>query len=459
MLYLLYKFDFRFHLILFFYLQNTHMKNLTTFVMAIFLAMSCQNESIDPITLNANEPHFKDGFEEASSRVAETLNLMLSDKNFRKVLKEETLKQFDGDYNVLFTQFITKKFQSDKHGYISVGEYFRTFQNRDENSHLLSGITNNPKDLLDSIAIYHPLLQIAIPEIPNLDASLWDTEQTLLPIAISLIDEKEEEIPLLTLEGTWTSITRLEYPENLVIVISQNERVTTKPKNNKLSQVLIDDSSCSGDPFFSDESNTYYLTSTYYEAQNNCNFGGGGSGSGGSSSGSNNNEPSCIRDNNPSYDRIKGIKFNNINRLRDTWDKGQVELHLKVFFGSDGDGEPLLKTFGGDKGDWRSCGFLWTNCKTKWYNTDTELIIWNKNEYGKKLFFRWYENDGDSNVREEKTCYEWTDENGVKIENCVTETIHEEDDQLGKSFPIYCDDISGDGFTYDTGDLRFILAR
>lgn len=438
------------------------MNKLLITLLVIFLVCGCQNEAINPLTLNSSKPHFNDGFEEVSSRVAENLNKMLKDKSFRKVLREEVEKQFDGDYNVLFTQFATKIFNSDKYGSISVGEFFRTTLRQKElnNNHFLTGTGNTPQDLLDSIKIYHPLLQIAIPEIPTADASVWDVENSLLPIAISLVDESENEIPLLTIDGLWTTITRLKYPDNLVLVISQNERVTIKRENkNSLNQDFVDDSSCNGDPIYSDETNNYYLTSSYFDAQNECNYGGGSTAGGGSSSGSTNDDPNCYRNNNPTYDRIKGIKFNKMGRIREVWDNGKIELHLKVFFGADGNGEPLLKTFGGDKGDWRKCGFLWTNCQPKWYNTNTELIIWNKSEYGEKLFFRWYENDGNSNVREEKTCYEWTDENGVKIENCVTETIHEEDDQLGKSFPIYCDDISGDGFTYDTGDLRFILAR
>ena len=208
--------------------------------------------------------------------------------------------------------------------------------------------------------------------------------------------------------------------------------------------------------------NRYILDIDYYEAQNDCV-------NTGSSGGDNNNDPNptCDRDTNSGKDRIKGLKYDNIDLYRnhmdddngdDAWFNGGLEVHVEIRFGrANGNISKLTKVFYGDRGTWRACGFLWTNCRTIWNYTDTEVVTWDKSTYGDVMHYVWYEKDGGGTRKETVTWPSTIGDNSIEFTD--ERTINIEDDQLGESIIEYCDNTDGDGYTYKTDGLHFIIGQ
>jgi len=142
----------------------------------------------------------------------------------------------------------------------------------------------------------------------------------------------------------------------------------------------------------------------------------------------------------------------------DAWFNGGLEVHVEIRFGqANGGVSKLTKVFAGARGAWRECGFLWTNCKTIWYNTNTEIVTWDKNVYGDAMHYVWYERDGGGTRTE---TIKWTSKIGsIPVEFTDSRVVNIEDDVLGESIVEYCDNTQGEGYTYQTDALFFKVGQ
>ena len=447
--------------------MKTKIQFFVLFLCVSLFSRCSLEEDLDPISINTNSISQVTVQDQIAVRVAEGLHNIMKYPEVRAKIKNAISNQFDGDYNVLLAEIVNESITVNQNNDETIGSLLLTGING-KNALIESSVNSTQKNLLDSIAEYYPLMQLAIPQLEELNVNDWDVENEPLPLAIVTAARKSGKIPTIDVDGKVSSVSTAEAPIELYLVISENERVTVLPKakNNSFEANVIDPGlDCTGDAYLEDIHNEYILNSVYYEAQNDCSLAGLPSSANGTSN--NTNDPSCDRDSNSGKDYIKGLRYNNINLYRrhmdddngdDAWFNGGLEVHVEIRFGqANGTISKLTKIFTGNRGAWRECGFLWTNCDTKWYNTLTEIVTWNKNTYGDAMHYVWFEKDGGGTVKE---TIKWTSKIGdIPVEFSDERTVNIEDDQLGDSVVEYCDNTEGDGFTYDTGSLFFIVGQ
>jgi hypothetical protein len=137
------------------------------------------------------------------------------------------------------------------------------------------------------------------------------------------------------------------------------------------------------------------------------------------------------------------------------WLKGEAEVVVEIYFLDATKAiEKLSKSFTGNRQKWRNCGII--DCDPIWFNTSAEIITWDRETIGDRVQYVWYESDGGPSTSEEEICIEYKT-TGIKY--CTKREIKEDDEQLGKSFVEYCDNTSGDGSIYNTGDITFRIAQ
>jgi hypothetical protein len=143
--------------------------------------------------------------------------VLFEDKNVRALIKEEALKQFNHDYEVLYHMI--------KGTPLSGGNTLRKL--------LLDNSGNEP--LLKEIEKELPLLTILVPELPenSFSAANWDVE-TQLPV-VGLRVKSDKGVPILVGNGEEFYLPYDLTPGFPVVVVKDNERVTTSNVAGKLT--------------------------------------------------------------------------------------------------------------------------------------------------------------------------------------------------------------------------------
>uniref|UniRef100_UPI0040481509 hypothetical protein n=1 Tax=Roseivirga sp. TaxID=1964215 RepID=UPI0040481509 len=450
------------------------MKKLILGVTCVILYAMCLFSCVDEEVLPSTAPTIQSEYlkipdDILKARFTKGLHYALSYKEARVKIKSAIMEQFDGDYNILFAQLKDERIMINRKGRneeLVFGELIMEGIDAPKESSDFLGKPGEiqTKSFLDSIADRLPLLQIAIPELPTANAEEWSAEEFSLPIAIvpeTIVDDK---VPVIGVDGTLGSLSATTPPEYLVMVISRNERVIALPKTNTsfTANVANDGLDCTGDPFLSTNSYDYVLIEDYYSAQNDCKLAGLPSSSGGGNSGS--SSATCDRDVKNEKDILSFFKFNTIKQYRDAmddseddeeWFGGGLDIHVDIIFGSaNGSLAKLTKTFSGNRGDFRKCGFAWLNCDPIWYNASSEIVTWDKSNYGDAMLYIFTEYDGGSTTRTES--YEFTSKiNDIPVKFSGTRTFNQNDDILGQSIVEYCDNTDSEGYTYNTGKISF----
>ncbi len=169
------------------------------------------------------------------SNLAVILNkAMLSNKDFRNIVKADAMKKFDGDVNVLFSDLLNESIECEtkSNNNISVKSFLSSFCPQTKTS-------SEGTDIIDDLQKQYPLLQIAIP----VKADDWDGSYvpTIAYVPYPFDETTTEDIPAITSDGEWISLSARTEPEEPVIVISQNERISTLPskKDSLLTQDLV----------------------------------------------------------------------------------------------------------------------------------------------------------------------------------------------------------------------------
>lgn len=146
------------------------------------------------------------------------------DDNFRNMLREEALKMFDGDYDVLMSDFTKMKISSQrplsKSGSFTVGDLLQEHMNG-------VAVSNGSKGtvaVIDELIEEYPYLQITVP----VNAEEWDSED-YVPMVTFIPGEYDEttteKVIAYTVDGDTVALDAIEPPEEPVIVISMNERI------------------------------------------------------------------------------------------------------------------------------------------------------------------------------------------------------------------------------------------
>ncbi len=190
------------------------MKNYFIFLGLLFFGLnSCSKDDFES-TLPVDNKILENSIKDEKSVLIEKFgfSFMSSIKqspNLRKLIKDEALKMFDKDYEVLIF--------SIKDVVLETGETFETIINR------------NAKDgfeLLNLLKI-EPTLTILVPELPlgSFSAKTWDIINEIPAIAIG--SNASNEIQMITPENELVIIPNDAIPGFPVLVIKKNERVVS----------------------------------------------------------------------------------------------------------------------------------------------------------------------------------------------------------------------------------------
>lgn len=139
-------------------------------------------------------------------------------KSLRDLIKNESLKMFDNDYEVLYQMIKNEKLENN----LTVRES------------ILKNIGS--ESLLNRIELNNPTLTILVPELPenSFSAELWDTDNQVPKVAIRLATSND--VPLINQDGTESIIEAKYTPAFPVIVLKDNERLIS---NNNLASKNI----------------------------------------------------------------------------------------------------------------------------------------------------------------------------------------------------------------------------
>lgn len=148
----------------------------------------------------------------AHKKYAEILSKAVYDEPLlREFLKNESLKQFDNDYDILH-QLVKN---------VKIGD--KTFKQ------ILLKYTSETS--LDSIEKVDPLLTILVPTLPNFSPDTWNIVAELPQIAV--INTSNGSIHLVDHNNHYVEVAENTVPTKPVLVIKVNERVVLKTNSLK----------------------------------------------------------------------------------------------------------------------------------------------------------------------------------------------------------------------------------
>lgn len=180
------------------------------FVLGLLLA-SCSDESSrndadpsDPTVVSAQKARR----DELKTTFGRALATALADSpSLRQTLKQEALKMFDRDYDVLYALI--------KDSRLSDGKTVRE---------LLAGYLESEQQLLE-IEQSLPLLTIFVPELPknSFSAKLWDADRQVPVVGVT--SSKTDDVNIIRHDGTEYTLAAHLIPSFPVVVVKENERV------------------------------------------------------------------------------------------------------------------------------------------------------------------------------------------------------------------------------------------
>ncbi len=227
-------------------------------VLAFFMLFSCQK---DEIILNNDTLNFSNQLTQQSpfqgvnrmNKSMESFALLLAktlnNKNVRISLKEEAMKKFDGDFDILYQKFANKQ--------LSEGSFKELLSRNDENS------SARGQELLTKIADEIPLLNIAIP----INIEKWDTENFRPLVAVRGVDFDDattKKIRAFDSEGNVHILDATTPPDFPVIVVGLNERLIPidKFESNKNQKEICPE--IREAPYYASNRFDYFLSQDYY---------------------------------------------------------------------------------------------------------------------------------------------------------------------------------------------------
>jgi len=143
--------------------------------------------------------------------------------NLRLFIKNEALKQFDRDNDVLFQMIKDEKITSDQTFYQVISKYAQS------------------KEKLDSAINSLPTLTIMVPELLNFTPDNWKTESEIPQVAVSPENKNFTNIDLYNSKGEITKIPNGSVPNFPVVVVKENERLVVG--SNKFGKTVINNKS------------------------------------------------------------------------------------------------------------------------------------------------------------------------------------------------------------------------
>lgn len=436
------------------------MKNISLvlriFLFTAILGCDVKNDTT-PDLMDTNTIDQSNINDKLAVRTAKGLYQLMKHPEARALIQKEVSRQFDGDYNVLMADIVRQPLTMNMGNGMKTETFGSFLQNAigNDKSPSRMSIQNTSQNLIDSIAQYYPLMQLAIPQLEDQNIADWDFENSPLPIAIVTADRSSGKVPSITVDGTINSVSITEEPDQLYLVISSNERTIAIPTGgqNLQANIVNPGLDCEGEAYMIDNNYDYILLDDYYNAQNDCTIAHIPSSSGGGSGSASSN---CARDNDPDKDEITRVKFKNIQAYRqakDGWFNGKFELKLFITLGTiDGAAQTLEKIFINNENDYRYCGIF--DCDPRWVNTLAEIVTWEKSTYGDRMNYSFFEYDGTGTSTESTVSFP-VKIGGITMTITNKIAVKSDDFPIGQSVIEYCDETQGEGYTYSAGSFEF----
>ncbi len=352
--------------------------------------------------------------------------------------------RFDNDVNFLLIPHLRDNILiNNRDSYLNLSSLLQLESSSNKRSGEMS--------LLDSIQAYYPLIQIAVSELEEGLTEGWDVQGQEPIIAYVPTNIVNDIIPAFNNQGEYVELSASNSPKELVIIISENERVIEVSRNNQINNFRALNGRCPIlDPVFQSNEYDYFLKTEYYDALA-CELipidGGGGSGGG-------TPQNYCNRDRSTSKDRTYRLKLNSSTVYKDAkdgWFNNDLEFRVDILFGQkNGTISNLTKYFDAKQKDVKDL---------QWLNIDAELVNWNIETYGDAMLFTWLEDDAGGTT---KNTFNWSSKFEDK-EAGTTETVGFSSEitipkshyPFGQSIVEYCDNKNGAYYTYNTGRLQF----
>lgn len=399
------------------------------------------------------------------ANLAQNLAGGLQNESVRSFIKEKTIEQFDGDYNFLIEESKNQEVLTEENGRVSVKTFGEV---------LASGIGSNSGGStsidLDVLGELHPLLQVALPQLALDSAESWNIKNETLLVAFLPSDYDEstsETIPAYDAEGNYFELSAKEEPNELVLVISDNERLIAIPKkaaskSGRVAPVPVDECLKAATPYFENETHSYYLKDDAYPIINDCHGGGGGGTGGGTGGGSN----SCDRETNNDRDYLNKAMFKDYGTIRqvESWASGKPEVRMIVSFAqansSSGFNFTGLSYAMGENGWFKR---KWLNEWATMKNFDYQIVRWDPETYGDRMYYAWIEEDpslasASFNVNVGSTFNFLNFEvANVNANGTATFSIGGADDIIAQPVEVkFCDNTDGEGFEYRSPMIFYI---
>lgn len=167
--------------------------------------------------------------------LSQAVKLALKNSSFRKLVKEQALIKFDGDYDVLFKHILKKTIVDERIGINKSGKEKITVEDLLEESFSANfkSKLKSSTSVIDQLATEYPNLQVSVP----VHADSWDTETFTPDVAFipeNAVDGQIEGIPAYNQEGNEYMLDANNAPNEPVIVIGHNERIEKFPIEDDL---------------------------------------------------------------------------------------------------------------------------------------------------------------------------------------------------------------------------------
>ncbi|MDR0604682.1 MAG: DUF3103 domain-containing protein [Bacteroidales bacterium] len=395
---------------------------------------------------------------------AKILAASTEDADMRDFIKETSLKKFDGDNNFLFVQVENEYLNPQTKSLSS------TFKEKlREKSQVITKSSGNAMDfdeLIASIKIKYPLLQVAVPDVYENSTAVWNTGdyKPLVAFLPENFDDTAQYITAFDIDGKEYELDAQNPPENPVIVVSENERVVAIPKSKAVSpskcQALFEtvsylyiDAGC----YRSNEILTEYVPHINYNSNTSSQKYTPDTRSPQRSY--NSDPPLVTRD-----DVITKAKFVSMEALKqvESWANGAPEVEMVVTYtfkqNNTYSTQTVRKIF--TDSDWTKGGVFGIGRSTKEKTLDVPVLYWDKDNFGILMKYTFIEVDGGS-AREYTISYNNTYKVGNETTTVQASTkipIEKYDDIIGEAVINYNDTVIGSGKMYSTGLLNFWIA-
>lgn len=356
---------------------------------------------------------------------AKELAYSLQNEVLRSFVKEEALKQKDGDYDILFAEVIDKEVAgaSSLKSSQSMQLTFRDYLLKGETMTRSLGESTNDeilplRSLLEDINESYPLLQISI---PNMETASWEGILSgKTPFMVAFLPEDYDDasgsdIVAFDQEGNQHILSGIDVPEMPVVVVSESERIFSVPVSERKKYA---------------ENRVYYETSDLVYLQRNLI-----SVDIDTPIDEDLNMPSTkalsYRASNPTYrDYIGKAKFRDQDALKsyEGWPNGRPEVAVRVIYLDNK--IPVKEVEYDDKGWWKGSLNV----------VNTEIIKWDPKVLGQYITYHWREVDGGDDDKKVSISFPSQNIGGVQTPaSSVEMTIDGSDDVIGQSSVHYDD--------------------